>query len=251
MAINAGPDRRRPYAAAANVLGVLTRIRGRNLPDRIDNDFLRLAGIPEIVYGRVREALRFLGIVEEDGSPSDLLRSMHSAPEQEYRDLLAGTLRDAYREDFARVDPGKDTQVEIIDQFAPYQPKSQTQRMVMLFLGLCREAGMPVLDAPRERKMKASGRARGRVERGPQRQTEAAIPAARGQVTLPPRIDPNVLFGVTLEDMDSLPPGEFDTVWNALGLVVKARAQAHRNLEEISAQAARGAEEESAEARKV
>ena len=98
-------DRQRPYAAAANVVAVLQRVRARNLPDRIDGDFLRVAGVSENVYGRVGNALRFLGLIEADDRPTDLLRSISAAPEQEYRQLLEGALREAYREDFARNQP--------------------------------------------------------------------------------------------------------------------------------------------------
>ena len=90
MAMNPPADRQRPYAAAANVIAVLRRVRARNLPDRIDNDFLRVAGVPENVFGRVTNALRFLGLIGPDDRPTDLLRSISAAPEQEYRDLLAG-----------------------------------------------------------------------------------------------------------------------------------------------------------------
>jgi Family of unknown function (DUF5343) len=249
MAINPPPDRRRPYAAAANVVGVLARIRGRNLPDRIDNDFLRLAGVPEIVYGRVNEALRFIGLVGDDSRPSDLLRALHAAPEQEYRDALAGALREAYREDFARIDPGVDTQAQIIDQFAPYQPKSQTARMVMLFLGMCREAGIAVLDAPRERKMKAATRGHVRERATPRREPEAlAVKGFSRQPHQPSRDEPDHLFGMTLDEIQQLvAAGQFEDVWNALGIVAQARAQARKTLAEVAAQAAARRAEEEAE----
>jgi hypothetical protein len=246
MAVVPPPDRRRPYAAAANVVGVLARIRGRNLPDRIDNDFLRLAGVPEIVYGRVSEALRFLGLVGEDGRPTDLLRALHAAPEQEYRDALAGALREAYREDFARIDPGEDTTAQIIDQFAPYQPKSQTARMVMLFLGLCREAGIPVLEAPRERKQKAAIRGRTRERPAARPEREATVIAGFPRQPLQQaRDEPDHLFGMSLAEIEQLmAAGQFEKVWTALGVVAQARAQARKTLAEVAAQAAaRRAEE--------
>lgn len=209
-------DRRRPYAAAANVIGVLQRIRQRNLPDKIDHDFFRLAGVPEIVYGRVNEALRFISVVGDDGRPTDLLRALHAAPDQEYRDALAGALREAYRDDFARIDPGEDTQAQIIDQFAPYQPKSQTARMVMLFLGLCREAGIPVLEAPRERKMKAAvqGRVRGRPAA---RRDEGTVLEGRPRGSVQPLPPSGGLAGVTEADLVKLDEATFKELWAALG----------------------------------
>src|SRR5437867_9344824 len=150
----------RPYGATANVIAVIERTRTRNLPETISNDFLGLTGIPEIVYGRVRQALEFLELVHEDGRPTSKLESLAKAADSEYSQILAACIREAYRDDFQRIDPGQDNQVQIIEAFRRYQPRSQTSRMVMLFLGLCRNAGIPVMDAPRERKMQSSGQRR-------------------------------------------------------------------------------------------
>src|SRR5258708_15340598 len=144
---------RRPYAATANVLAVLERARTRNLPPVIDNDYLRLVGVSDIVYGRVMEALRFLGLIEADQAPSSTLRALASASEAEYKQLLGGSGRAAYAEDFTRLNPELDGQSQVLDAFRRYEPRSQTNRMVMLFLGLCRAAGVPVKDAPREQQI--------------------------------------------------------------------------------------------------
>jgi hypothetical protein len=147
---------KRPYAAASNVLAVLQRAQTRNLPETIDDDFFRLVEIPDVVFGRVRSALRFLDMISANGRPTDKFHSLASATDEEYREHLAAAIREAYRDDFTRIDPAQDTQAQIVSAFRRYQPRSQTSRMVMLFLGLCREAGIPVLDAPRERSMRRS-----------------------------------------------------------------------------------------------
>src|SRR6266536_4395065 len=147
--------RQRPYAPPSNVIAVLKRARSRNLRDRIDGDFMRWAGIPDRSHNRVAVALRFLGLIDEGRRSTVTLRALAAAREDEYRDLLSARIRDAYREDFDRVDPAEDTHATIVDAFKPYEPRSQTDRMVMLFLGLCREAGIPVTEAPRERRMKS------------------------------------------------------------------------------------------------
>ncbi len=189
-----GAEEKRPYAAAANVLGVLKRCRTRNLPDKIDNDFVSFAGVPDVVRSRVTSALRFLGLTTEDDDPTDILRALAAAPEEQYREILAGAIRSAYETDFARIDPAQDSQKQIIDAFRPYQPRSQTQRMVMLFLALCREAGISVKEAPRERAMGSA--------------------AQSGTST------------VTDEDVGVLTDDEFASVWAALGQVARARALA-------------------------
>jgi hypothetical protein len=220
-------EQRRPYAATSNVLAVLHRARTRNLPEVIDDDFFRLVGVPDVVFGRVRQALRFIGAILEDGRPADVFRSLAAASDEEFRTLLAGMIRDAYRDDFGRIDPSQDTQAQITNAFRRYRPRSQTSRMVMLFLGLCREAGIPLLDAPRERSMQ-NGQARPK--------TIASLPARKKDRSLPGRPEkpstapaptsaPGILFGVSEADVALLDDQDFQEVWDALGKVARARAR--------------------------
>jgi hypothetical protein len=219
----------RPYAAPANVIAVLKRARSRNLPERIDVDFLRLAEVPEASYRRVTVALRFLRLIDEGRRPTDTLKALAAARDEEYVNLLSAVIRDAYKEDFNRIDPAEDTNAKIVAAFQPYQPRSQTDRMVMLFLGLCREAGIPVSEAPRERKMK--GTSGPRATRSPSRTAERAAPAPatpRRGVTPPPPDPAGLLFGVTDDDIALLGDEQFEQVWQALGVVARTRAQAQR-----------------------
>lgn len=250
-------DQRRPYAATANVMAVLERTRRVNLPDRLTNDYLEIVGIPEVSRGRVIEAMRFLGLMDANGRPTDLLRSYAGAPDDEVRSLLMGIVSNAYADDLSRVRPADEAQSRIMAAFRRYQPRSQTQRMVMLFLGLCRAAGMQVLDAPRERQMqtnRAAPRARGTS--GNANQTRVAgLPRQPGKVSAPPVPDQlapvqgaNLLFGVTVEDIAALPDDEFTTVWEALGKIAQARARSLKALQDMSEQArARQSTEEGAE----
>jgi Family of unknown function (DUF5343) len=221
--------RQRPYAPPANVIAVLKRARSRNLPERIDSDFLRLAEVPEPSQRRVTVALRFLGLIDEGGRPTDTLQALAAARDDEYANLLSAAIRDAYKEDFERIDPAEDTHAKIVAAFQPYQPRSQTDRMVMLFLGLCREAGIPVMEAPRERKMK--GTSGPRATRSSSRTTEraSAAPATpQRQIPSPPPAPSGLLFGVTDDDIALLGDEQFEQVWQALGVVARTRAQAQR-----------------------
>ncbi|HUR50084.1 MAG TPA: DUF5343 domain-containing protein [Acidimicrobiales bacterium] len=244
-AVNPRPladDERRPYAPAANVVGLLERIRRRNLPDVIDPDFMRIAGIPEGTMGRVGFALRFLELTDDAGRPTDRLRAIARADDEEFRELLAAVLREAYAADFARIDPAQDTQARIVSAFQRYEPRSQTERMVMLFLGMVRAAGLPVLEAPRERAMqpvRVTPRpiAVRRVSTIPRPRTPNPVQDAsiRGASTAPAD---NLVFGVTIEDIGALPPDEFTEVWNALGKIAQARARSLKALSDMSQAAA-------------
>jgi hypothetical protein len=217
---------KRPYAAASNVIAVLERCRSRNLPTEIDDNFLRLAQIPDVVFGRVKHALRFLNLMDQHGRPTDRLRSLAGAPIDEYRQVLAGVLQEAYREDFERVNPAEDPAHVIVAAFQKYEPRSQTKRMVMLFLGLCREADIEVADAPRERKMQSrasNGTKASTVNRQQRRSAGTAqveVSAARR-----PAFGSSLLFGVTETDIAALSESEFEEVWTALGKVARARAR--------------------------
>lgn len=236
---------RRPYAATANILAVINRARSRNLPETIDNDFLRIAGVPENVYSRVLSGLQFLDLIEPDGTPSARLRAMAASPEAEYLEQLTATIREAYREDFKNIDPAEDEQARIIDAFRRYEPRSQTGRMVMLFLGLCRAAGIPVRDAPRERGMQQRASSR-RASQQPRSRggTTSAITdsqSSRGQLHAPA---PGLLFGVTEADVAALGDSEFDEVWAALGKVARARSL---HTAEVKTETDEGDEEETSE----
>ena len=223
MVVNLQADRR-PYAAPANVVGFIKRARTRNLPDSIDNDFLRLAEIPEAVFGRVMEALCFLDFIHDDGTVTDRLIALSAAPDEEAKDLLAAAIREAYRDDFERIDPERDSQSQIVSAFQRYQPRSQTARMVMLLLGLCREAGIPVKDAPRERKMQgASSRTKPKTKEKASRRRNSR----RSEPDAHEGVD-GLVFGVTEDDIAHLDDEMFEEVWGALGKLARVRAQARQ-----------------------
>ena len=215
----------RPYAATANVLAVLQRARTRNLPDTINDDFLSLTGVPEVVFGRVQQALLFLDLIHEDDRPTDKLEGLAKAPESEYSELLAGCIQQAYREDFQRIQPGEDDQTKIIDAFRRYKPRSQTSRMVMLFLGMCRAAGIPVRDAPRERRMAQTKlEARPRKSAAPKSNPVRSTAGDPFDPFLTPRVIQSSIFSFSEQDIAALDQADFDEVWSALGKVARARA---------------------------
>lgn len=149
-------ERNRPYTPPSNVVAVLQRLRTRNLPDRIDNEYLRDSGIPEGTIARTLFALRFLGLIDEGGLLNEPLKSIHTSTDEEYQAILSGLIREAYKEVFNVVDPSQDSQDRILNVFRRYTPASQRDRMVIFFLGMCREAGIPTLDVPKARAMSAT-----------------------------------------------------------------------------------------------
>lgn len=146
----------RPYPPPSNLSTVLARVRSRNLPDRIDAEYLRDANIPEGTITRTLSAARFLGLIEESGVPSPALRAIQTSTDEEYHSILAGLIREAYADVFGPIDVAQDSQDRIVNFFRRYMPASQRARMVTFFLGMCREAGIPTLDVPRQRSTSGS-----------------------------------------------------------------------------------------------
>jgi hypothetical protein len=153
MVIEAERDNTRPYTPPSNVISVLQRTRSRNLPEIIDAEYLRDTGIPEGTITRTLFALRFLGLIGISGSISDQLKAIHTSTDEEYKTILGGLIRESYREVFNVIDPAQDPQDKILNFFRRYTPASQRSRMVIFFLGMCREAGISTLDVPKARSM--------------------------------------------------------------------------------------------------
>lgn len=168
----------RPYGPPANVIAVLKRLRSRNLPEQIDSEYLRDASISEGTIGRTLFALRFLGLINEADFPTAALKSAHTSTDEEYEGILSGLIREAYKEVFNVVDPTEDGQDKILNVFRRYTPASQRARMVVFFLGMCREAGISTIDVPKARAMAA--KPQGRAGTVPRRERGATRPISTG-----------------------------------------------------------------------
>ena len=146
----------RPYAPPSNVIAVIQRLRNRNLPESVNSEYLKNTSIPDGTITRTLFSLRFLGLIDEAGEPTEALRSIASSTDEEYVEILSGLIRHAYREVFGKIDPKVDSQSKIVNFFRHYIPASQRERMVIFFLGMCREARIATQDVPRQRKSRAT-----------------------------------------------------------------------------------------------
>lgn len=191
----------RPYPPPSNVIAVLHRLRSRNLPERVDTEYLRDVGISEGTIGRTLFALRFLNLLGDAGEPTKALQSIATSTDEEYKATLSGLIKEAYSDVFKVIDPAEDTQDRILNVFRRYTPASQRNRMVTFFLGICREADIPTLDVPKQRAMAA-----------PKPRSEKVKPARRpatSTATSPRGVAPSGPAGVyaALEGLlKSLPP---------------------------------------------
>jgi hypothetical protein len=131
-----------PYAPPASVIQVIKRYRDRGLPDPVTNSSLVTVGVSEGTVSRVTVALKFLGLIDEEGHRTEDFEQLKRANSGEYQGVLAEILRKTYRPIFELVDPAEDDIDAITDVFRRYEPSAQRTRMVTLFLGLCVEAGL-------------------------------------------------------------------------------------------------------------
>jgi hypothetical protein len=216
----------RPYAPTANVQALLHLLRRMNMPPRITRGFLRGIDISENIVPRVLATIRFLGMIQDDGQPTDILRALAGSTEDRYRQLLEQTIRSAYADELQTIDPTKDPQERIHGAFQRYTPRSQHSRQVMLFLGLCREAGIPTVDAPRRRGMRVHGQKRGHKSGGLLRQPQHGDRGFEVSEALDDEKSTSGKFlGITLEDAANLTEQDFREVWKALGTLFLRRAQ--------------------------
>jgi hypothetical protein len=217
----------RPYAYPGNIMDVLQRYRSLDLPGKFEPTDLSTAGVPEGNHGRTVFALKFIGLLNGADEPTQEWRALCDAGEDEFRAQLGALVRAAYADVFARVNPETDNQERVAQAFQPYTPKSQIERMVAFFLGMCREGGIPTLDAPKRRPTKAQS----------QRSLGSARPAPKLiEPKRTPKVKPlhqngqqheesNLLFGVSDNDIALLDDSDFQVVWSALGKVARARAR--------------------------
>jgi Family of unknown function (DUF5343) len=131
-----------PYAPTENVLAVIRRFREKGLPEVLNAQELIRLSVAEGNATRVLRALRFLGLLDVDGRRTPEFDRLARASSVEYPQLLAEVLREAYRDVFIIVDPTETNATELDDAFRHYEPQAQRERMVRLFIGLCREANL-------------------------------------------------------------------------------------------------------------
>ena len=147
-----------PYAPLTNVLTVIRRYRERGLPDPVTLQELERIGVPSGNAPRTLAALRFLGLVTDEGRRTEAFNRLGRATSTEYPDVLAEIVQEAYRPVLTVVDPAEDSEIAVNDAFRHYQPQAQRDKMITLFMGLSREAGI-VAGGPPERRSRRRSRA--------------------------------------------------------------------------------------------
>jgi len=220
-------DNRRPYASVSSVLAVIDRARSMNLPETIDAGFMNVAGVDGQSVSRTRDALAFLGLIDESGSRTQTFEDLANVSGSEFPVRLRQVVEAAYAEELSLIDPKVDDAEKIRGVFQKYTPKSTTGKMVSLFLGLCRAGGMEIKDPPPMRAAASSTPKR-------EASTRSTRPAGRsGQKAREPSPDPPsvLVHGISMEDIAALKKDEFEGIWQTLGTLIWLRLHQDSNKE--------------------
>jgi Family of unknown function (DUF5343) len=179
-----------PYASVANVLRAIEHYREK-MPPVFTKELLVRLGYPNAYAVRTLRALRLLDLIDDEGVPSDALRELRGATDDEFPARLEQVVRKAYGDMFEVVDPATDSRDAILKAFAFNEPAAQRDRMVVLFLGLCEAAGMlPAGKAPRKRGMRGSPATSNRSGTSNGASRTKPNPKHEGVVKNPPPTDP-------------------------------------------------------------
>jgi hypothetical protein len=146
--MNVELDKFCPYAPHTSVLTVIRHIRDRELKEPVTSQLITTIGVSEGNASRTIAALRFLKLLDEEGYITPNFREIENAPDDEYPGVLGRIINDAYEHVFMALDPATASDDKFVTAFRYYLPKAQRPRMIMLFRGLCREAGIISGGAP-------------------------------------------------------------------------------------------------------
>lgn len=156
------PEKRfAPYGPPGTILKIIRNFRDRDVPEQITPEILAQLGVGEGLLNRVMQSLEFLGLINEDGTTTPEFQAIPTKSDPEYNQLLAGLVRNAYKGIFSLVNVAEASDQDLFNAFRPFSPAGQRPRMVTLFRGLCREAGILVggetASAPKVVREKRSG----------------------------------------------------------------------------------------------
>ena len=131
-----------PYGPTRGMLQALEMLR-KTTPSRIDSDFLRDSGVAPGNEYKVAGALKFLGLVDESGRPTEKSRLLKTKGDT-YSQTLKEIVRTAYADLFQRLDAGKMNRDEIYNYFVTEGGlgAEMANKATRFFVKLCELAGI-------------------------------------------------------------------------------------------------------------
>lgn len=143
-----------PYAPASAVLALIQRHRAKGLPSPVSAEVLARAGVSDSLIPRTLQSLQALDLLDAEGKPTEVFEGLRLASESDFLKRLKEWLNAAYADALNFVNPGHDDETAIRDAFRHYTPIGMQPRMVSLFTGLFKAAGVGHESKPPVRKLK-------------------------------------------------------------------------------------------------
>jgi len=133
---------RAPYGSVRALLRFLAQARRRGWPERVDILFLEGLGFRGGAAWELLLALRFLGLVDEEGRPLPRY-GLVLADEEGVRRGLREAVYAAYAPLWETLDVTNASRQELEAGFRRWSP-ARARRQARFLVGLCRAAGIPV-----------------------------------------------------------------------------------------------------------
>lgn len=171
-----------PYGPTRGTLQALQLLR-RTTPPRINSDFLRVNKIAPGNEYKVVGALRFLGLIDDEGRPTEKSRLLKTKGAT-YTLALQEIVRSAYRGVFHRLGPKEVTRDGIYNYFVTEGGlgAEMAAKATRFLIRLCRLAEIELAPDPAR---PAAGRKRAGAQQRAYRRSQAE-PAPRTQTVSPP-----------------------------------------------------------------
>lgn len=143
MANKGKGKRKAPYVSVSALSQFFDHIRYVSTPNKVDAGLLLDYGVTKGNVFSLMSALKFLGLVDNDGKPTPAFSSLQVMGE-EFVSNLREVVTTAYADLFSRLDVSRDSREHIRNYFARNYSASQSDKATILFLDLCKEVGIPV-----------------------------------------------------------------------------------------------------------
>ena len=140
-----------PYVPSSVLSEFFDHIRYVQTPKKVDSSLLQDYGIAKGHAFALLSTLKFLGLTEDDGTPTPAFRALQLGGD-EFKNSLREILKQAYSDLFSRLDVTRDSRDKILNFFARNYSPATAEKATRLFLDLCGEAGIDTAAKEEKRK---------------------------------------------------------------------------------------------------
>lgn len=206
-----------PYVTIGALSSFFDHIRRVSAPETVTSKILADYGISESHTFALLSALKFFGLTEADGKPTPDFKLLQTSGD-EFKEHLREIVTRSYQDLFARLDPSVDDREHIRNFFIRNYSAATAEKATALFLDLCGEAGIPVKEENRRRKVGVKKQVGERkVKGGEQKQPPFAGTEGETRREGQPRFD----IRIDSKDFVSMQPEQIQSFFNGLSKIIK------------------------------